>query len=118
MLTCFGPMRMPTTPEFPVVRVDDSRIAWLKSALPFPKAHGMQVMVYTREHPPPHIHVEFLDSNKVVRLGWPSLTPLRGEPNLSKPEEKDLQAYLAAYQEEVDRKVQKVFHQAKLARAV
>jgi hypothetical protein len=51
----------------PVVRVDDSRIAWLKSALPLPKAHGMQVMVYTREHPPPHIHVEFLDSNSAGR---------------------------------------------------
>ena len=59
----------------PIVRVHDSSIPWLKSARLFPKAFGMQVLVHTREHPPVHIHVQFLDGEP-VRLGWPSLKPL------------------------------------------
>jgi hypothetical protein len=102
----------------PVVRVHDTRIPWLKAARLFPKALGMQVLVYTRDHPPPHIHVEFMDSDKVVRLGWPSLAPLRGESTLSAREEKDLRAYLQNHFKDIDRKVQKVFHLQSLARAV
>jgi hypothetical protein len=93
--------------RIPVVRVHDSRIPWLKSAKLF--AHGLQVMVYTREHPPPHIHVEYLDSNRAVRLEWPSLSPLRGERNLTSREERDLRTYLDDHQADIDMKVQKVF---------
>lgn len=78
----------------------------------------MQVLVYTRDHPPPHIHVEFMDSDKVARLEWPSLTPLRGEPTLSAREEKNLQAYVQDHYKDIDRKVQKVFHLQSLTRAV
>jgi hypothetical protein len=95
----------------PVVRIHDSRIPWLKSGRLFPKAHGLQVMVYTREHPPMHIHVEFLGSEKSVRLGWPSLEPLRDEPTLSAREEKDLHDYMTTYRGQIDKKVQKVFQQ-------
>jgi hypothetical protein len=38
--------------------------------------HGLQVMVRTREHPPAHIHVDFLSSDKIVRLGWPSASSM------------------------------------------
>lgn len=100
----------------PVVRIHD--IPWLKSGRLFPKAHGLQVMVYTREHPPAHIHVEFLGSEKIVRLGWPSLVPLHGEPTLSAREEKYLQDYMAIYRGQIDRKVQKVFQQPSLAPTV
>lgn len=102
----------------PVIRIHDTRIPWLKSGRLFPKAHGLQVMVYTRDHPPPHIHVEFLDSDRVVRLGWPSLSPLRGEPSLSAQEERDLRTYLGAYGDNIGGKVQKVFQQPSLAHAV
>jgi hypothetical protein len=62
-------------------------------------------MVYTREHPPAHIHVEFLGSEKTVKLGWPSLEPLPGEPTLSGHEEKDLRAYMATHRAQIDMKV-------------
>src|SRR5262249_47870324 len=89
----------------PVVRIHDSRIAWLKSGRLFPKAHGLQVMVHTREHPPAHIHVEFLGSEKVVKLAWPSLVPLPGQPTLSAREEKNVRDYMATYHGQIDRKV-------------
>ncbi len=109
----------------PVVRVHDSRIPWLRTARLFPKAHGIQVMVHTREHPPAHIHVEFLGSNKVVRIGWPCPSPppgepwpplssLPGEPHLSAREQRDLDAYLDIYREDIDRKVRTVFQPAAL----
>ena len=71
-----------------------------------------------REHGSPHIHVEFLGSAKRVRLGWPSLEPLPGEPTLSVPEHKDVRDYMATHHDQIDRKVQKVFQQPDLAPAV
>jgi hypothetical protein len=95
----------------PVVRVHDSRISWLKSARLFPKAHGVQVMVHLRgEHPPPHIHAEFLNSNKVVKIAWQPLGPMRGEPQLSAREEKHLRSYLEEYQDEMLEKLKKAFN--------
>jgi hypothetical protein len=91
----------------PVVRVPDSRIPWLNSGRLFPKSHGVQVVVHTHEHPPPHFHAEFLNSNKVVRVAWPSLTPLRG--SLSKREEKYLRSYLAEFHDEIHQKLQNVY---------
>lgn len=102
----------------PVVRLHDSRIPWLGTARLFPKAHGIQVMVHTREHPPAHIHVEFLGSEEVVRLAWPSLSPLPGERGLSSREEKNLKAYLDVHRRDIDNKVQRAFHQATLVGAV
>ena len=95
--------------RIPVVRVHNSRIPWLRSARLFPKSNGVQVMVHTHEHPPPHIHAEFLNSNNVVRIEWPSLSPLRGEPELSAREEKNLRSYLESYQDDILEKLRKVY---------
>ena len=46
----------------PVTRITDARLPGLRSARQFQKAYGMQVKVYSNEHPPPHIHVGFLDT--------------------------------------------------------
>jgi hypothetical protein len=102
----------------PVVQIRDSKIPQLSLAKLFPKAHGIRVIVYTREHPPAHIHLELLDSNEVVRLGWPSLDPLHGEPTLSTHQMANLKSYVALHGGDIGEKVQKVFHQSNLARAV
>lgn len=81
----------------PLVRLHESRFPRLKSGRLFPKAHGLQVMVYTQEHPPPHFHVEFFGSERIVRLGWPSQIPLPGEPTLVGREEKDVRDQVAIY---------------------
>ena len=88
----------------PVVRVPDSRISWLGAARLFPKFLGMQVMVHTRDHPPPHIHIEFLKNSKNVRLKWRSLEPLDGEPELSEREKKAVDAYVRKYEAEIQKK--------------
>jgi hypothetical protein len=102
----------------PVVRVPDPRISWLKSARLFPKAMGIQVMVYTREHIPIHIHVDFLNREKSVRLEWPSLSPLPGERTLSSHERKKLHSYLSKYQTDIREKLQKVYQQTNLPLAL
>jgi hypothetical protein len=99
----------------PIVQVRDTRIAWLKSARLFPKELGLQVLVYTHEHPPVHIHVEFLGSDRSTRLEWPSLTPLRGEFSLSGSESKNLTRYLKKYGSNILEKLQKVYPQVSLS---
>ena len=98
----------------PTVRVHDSRIPWLRSTRLFPKANGLQVMVHTHEHPPPHMHVELLNSNEVVRIEWSSsLAPLRGEPKLSARDERNLRSYLQVYQDELLAKLKQVYPREK-----
>jgi hypothetical protein len=95
----------------PVTRIHDSGIPLLKSAQLFPKSFGLQLLVYTREHPPAHIHVEFPGEDNSVRLGWPSLGSLPGERHLSGSEKKNLKSYLQAHHHDVWQKVQKTFGQ-------
>lgn len=71
-------------------------------------------MVHTREHPPVHIHVEFLDNHKSVRLEWPHLTPLRGEPDLSAKEKKNIKTYVQKYHDDILEKLRKVYSQSNL----
>jgi hypothetical protein len=79
----------------------------------FPKAYGMQVLVHTREHPPPHIHIQIPPGRKFTRYLWPDLVPLKGNPELSADERKNLDKYLVKYGREIDKKVQQAFPGAK-----
>src|SRR5262245_4986883 len=92
----------------PPVRVvlDVSLASILK---PFPKAHGMRVLVHTRDHPPPHIHIQVPPGKDFARYRWPNLEPLNGEPKLSADQRRGLDAYLADYGGEIDAKVQAVY---------
>lgn len=76
---------------------------------PLPKAHGMRVLVHTRDHPPPHIHIEIPPGRAFTRYRWPKLQPLNGDPDLSSDRRKDLDAYLADYGREIDAKVRAVY---------
>jgi hypothetical protein len=102
----------------PIVRIPDSGIPWLRWAKLFPKAHGLRMAVYTREHPPAHIHVEFLDGRKSVKLEWPSLTPLKGQPSISRGDESDIRIYLKLYQSAILEKLKTVFGQSALQPAI
>lgn len=76
---------------------------------PFPKAHGMRVLVHTRDHPPPHIHVEMPPGKAYTRCLWPQLEPLKEDPGLSSDGRKALDAYLADYGPQIDAKVRAVY---------
>jgi hypothetical protein len=93
----------------PVVRLHDSRFPWLKSGRPFPKSYGLEVIIHTNDHPPPHIHVEFSDGSKPVKVEWPTLSPFDGERCLSKQERKKLRRYVGERRNDIVEKLEKVF---------
>jgi Domain of unknown function (DUF4160) len=72
----------------------------------------MQVSVFSNDHPPPHIHVDFLDSKAPVRVAWPSLQSLKRERPLSSTERRDLNDYLALHQLKILKRVRAVFDPA------
>jgi hypothetical protein len=95
--------------KVPITRIPDAQLAALRSARQFPKAYGLQVSVFTNDHPPPHIHVDFLDGNPTVRVEWPSLQPLRHDRRLSRSERSNLGHYLKLHQQNILRKLRIVF---------
>jgi hypothetical protein len=78
--------------KIPITRVPDARLTALRSARQLPKAYGLQVSVFSNDHPPPHIHVDFLDGKTTIRVEWPSLQPLRHDRPLSHSERSNLGA--------------------------
>jgi hypothetical protein len=91
----------------PVYMVLDVSLA--STLKPFPKAHGMRVLVHTRDHPPPHIHIEIPPGRAFTRYEWPVLQPLKGDASLSSVERRSLDAYIEEYGPEIDRKVRTVY---------
>jgi hypothetical protein len=78
----------------------------------------MQVSVFSNEHPPPHIHVDFLDSKIPVRVEWPSLQSLKQDRPLSRTERRDLNNYLVLHQPKILKRVRMVFSNPALPPAV
>jgi hypothetical protein len=104
--------------QVPITRIPDARLLGLRSARRFPRAYGMQVSVFSNDHPPPHIHVEFLDSKVPVRVEWPSLQSLKQDRPLSRTERRDLNNYLALHQPNILKRVRMVFSNPALPPAV
>ena len=78
---------------------------------PFPNAYGMQVVVHTNDHPPPHIHIFIPPGGRETRYKWPELQPLKGDPPLQRSAEKALRRYLDAYGDEIREKLNSVYAQ-------
>jgi hypothetical protein len=96
--------------EPPAHLIIDEPAPWLQVFRRFPKENGLQVYVYTDDHAPPHIHVDFLDGSnkKKNRYEWPTLTPLRDAPNLSTSNRRKLENYVNRYFVEIDAKIARV----------
>ena len=92
----------------PIFRVPDRRLS-LGSVRHFPKAFGLRVSVFSNDHPPPHIHVDFLDGNPTVRIGWPSLQPLGNGFSLSRSQRENLRHYLSLHRSKILERLKKVF---------
>jgi Domain of unknown function (DUF4160) len=104
--------------QVPIIRIPDARLLGLRSARPFPKAHGLQVSVFSNDHPPPHIHVDFLDGDPSVRIGWPSLQPLKHDRGLSRTERRNLIEYLSLHQPKILERLRLVFSDTSLRAAI
>lgn len=111
---CLEFYKRSTYSRVPIVRVHDSSVPWLQAAKMFPKANGLQVFVYTKDHKPVHIHVEFPGSGKTTKLSWPDLDPIRGEPHLSGKEKSDLITYMKKYHDDIHAKLCVAYSDMKL----
>jgi hypothetical protein len=89
----------------PVRIVLDADAPWLKVGKPFPKQFGLQVFVFSRDHKPPHIHIECPPGNPLTRYLWPDLVPYPKDPRLGSSEEKALHEYVGIHGLAIARKV-------------
>lgn len=94
----------------PVTRVHDLSRGNVSILRPFPKAHGLQVLVHTNDHPPAHIHIRA--NGLETRYEWKTLKPLKGDAQLSNSAEKSLQRYLEMHRADIHRKLVKVYGHA------
>jgi len=92
-------------------------LATLGVMRPFPKAYGMQIQVHTKDHPPPHIHIEMPPGHDFTRYEWPTLMPLKGDQKLSGADKKSLVKYLEEYGDTIDGKVRAVYPDLKIGKS-
>ena len=77
---------------------------------PFPKDFGMQVLIHSNDHPPPHIHIARPPgSRKTFRYSWRELRPLRGDPQLPSLGKKNLDQYVERYRDQIEAKIRAVY---------
>ncbi len=107
----FGKHSPSIIPTYLVVESDVARYV-LK---PFPKFNGIIVKVHSREHPPPHFHIEMPPGKERTRYVWPTLQPMDGDPKLSHKEEDNLRVYLREFGQEIHRRLVAVYPTQSLA---
>ena len=93
----------------PIVRVHDRDTGHAGTLRPFPKELGLQVLVYSNEHPPPHIHIHVVQDEYWTRYSWPELLPLESEPPLSRKDAAALQKYVHRHGSEIGARIDKIY---------
>jgi hypothetical protein len=95
--------------KIPIIRIADQQSSNASVLRPFPKQFGIQVMVHTNDHPPPHIHIRTLSDCLETRYTWPQLSPLKGDRILPARNKGSLDDYVKAHGEEIEDKVRRVY---------
>ena len=93
----------------PPFRVNDLAHGAVGLLRPFPKEFGMQLFTHSNDHPPPHIHIQCPPGARDTRYRWPELTPLKGDPLLSKAGERKLREYMKAHRQEISKRLQDIY---------
>jgi hypothetical protein len=96
----------------PVRLVDDLASSPVSLVRPFAKAYGIQVLVHTNDHPPPHVHILLLKDQSETRYLWPEYSPLKGEKALAGGAKKALSEYLRDYGQLIGDRVRAVYPSA------
>lgn len=92
----------------PLYIVMDRSALWLRVAKPFPKDFGLQVFTHSKEHKPPHIHIECPPGTFRTRYRWPELIPVDNNPPLRSGEEEDLRRYVLKHHAAIDKRVKAI----------
>lgn len=93
----------------PTYIVHDMRPLTLGIVKPLPKHGGIRMRVYTKDHPPPHVHVELYPAGKRTRVLWPTCQTFPGDPPLTSRERKRVEKYVEKFKKEINNKVNKVW---------
>jgi hypothetical protein len=76
---------------------------------PFPKERGLRVVTHSRDHPPPHIHVEDLNRGFSTRYLWPDLRPYPGDEKLPRAMEDHLKTYVERYRDQIAQRLHGIY---------
>lgn len=95
--------------SLPVTLVHDLGRSHVCALRPFARAHGIQVLVHTNDHPPPHIHIQLLRDQSETRYRWPELLPLKGEKALAGAAKKALSEYLRDHGQQIGERVRAAY---------
>ncbi|HEY7301044.1 MAG TPA: hypothetical protein VH684_24405 [Xanthobacteraceae bacterium] len=87
--------------------LDNKKIIYV--AKPFPKERGLRVITHSRDHPPPHIHVEDVNRGVSTRYLWPDLRPYPGDEKLPRPMEERLKAYVERYRDQIAQRLHGIY---------
>jgi hypothetical protein len=101
--------------EIPVVRVHDLSSSNVGILRPFPKELGLQILVHSNDHPPPHVHVRVVQDGFETRYTWPQLEPLPNDPELSRGDTKALRQYVSRHGIDISERVNAVYQRSREA---
>lgn len=102
----FDSLRMGRIPTFLVV--DDIVEPYVLR--PFPKFNGMVIKVHSRDHPPPHIHIEMPPGELLTKYVWDEpLRPVPECPQLSSKAGKRFEEYVARFGQAIHEEVCKKY---------
>lgn len=90
----FRAVRQSTVPTYWVHDIRNTSVDFVRL---FPRQFGLQVLVHSNDHKPPHIHIQVPPGTERTRYRWPELTPVDGDPALRRGERRNLERYLAMH---------------------
>lgn len=103
-------------PSMPVRHVVDAAAADGSVVRAFPREHGLQLLVYSRDHDPPHFHIKLLGNDRETRYLWPELKPYEGDPPLTGGDAKSFRKYWDRHQHDIESRLLSVFPQSQACR--
>jgi hypothetical protein len=93
----------------PFRRINDLRSGQVSVLRPFRKDFGIQVLVHSNDHPPPHIHIQMPPGGAETKYIWPDMVPMKNAERLPSGGEKKLERYLESYQTEIEERLHQVY---------
>jgi hypothetical protein len=95
--------------KIPAKRIVDLPQSHAAILRPFPKQFGIQVLVHSNDHPPPHIHIQMPPGGAETRYVWPDLLPMKNDQRLPTGGEKNLKRYLKEHGTEIAERLCRVY---------
>jgi hypothetical protein len=94
--------------EAPTYLVRDGPPGVIGLPFTFPRAPRIVVVVHTRDHLPPHLHVQIPPGSRARRCEWQSLQPLNAKEALNSAEHELLRTYVELHRADIEDFVRKV----------